>query len=140
MGRHGTSHSQGSPDGSTSRARSRTTVLTVVLVLAAGGGTFAVLRGGIGPARGACRAGTVRIQAVASPDIAPTLAQIADRARRSHTLTDGQCLDVTVTARSPADVTAQLGAPAAGRPDSRCGCPTTASGATRCPRPAAARP
>jgi Mg-chelatase subunit ChlD len=78
------------------------------VVITAGAGAFAVLRGGLLPLSGACREGTVRIAAVASPDIAPALTAVADRARREHDTTDGRCLDVRVTARSSADVAAEL--------------------------------
>lgn len=122
MGRHGTPPPQGKPGRAPgrkppepgrrpSRARGRTAAVTVVLVLAAGGGAFAVLRGGLVPAGGTCHAGTVRVEAVASPDIAPVLAGIAERARRSGTLTDGRCLDVTVSARASSEVTAELASP-----------------------------
>lgn len=90
------------------RARGRVTAAAVVLVLAVGGGAFAVLHGGVSPSGGACHAGTVRVDAVASPDIAPALTDVADRARRSHTLTDGKCLDVRVASRAASDVAAQL--------------------------------
>ncbi|WUV78562.1 substrate-binding and VWA domain-containing protein [Streptomyces sp. NBC_01476] len=83
-------------------------MLTTILVLAVGAGAFGVLRGNLLPVGGACHDGTVRITAVASPDIAPTLGKIADEARADHTLTDGRCLDVRVTARESAQVAAEL--------------------------------
>ncbi|MFC4036275.1 substrate-binding domain-containing protein [Streptomyces polygonati] len=115
MGRHrispsDTPSSRGGPGGPSSRHRGRTAALTAVLVLAVGAGTFPVLRGGLLPVGGACRSGTVRIGAVASPDIAPAITRIADRARAEHAMTDGRCLDVRVTARDAAQVAAQLDA------------------------------
>ncbi|WNI19349.1 VWA domain-containing protein [Actinacidiphila sp. ITFR-21] len=114
MGRHGISRtdrasSSGGSGARASRHRGRTAALTTILVLAVGAGTFGVLRGGLLSVGGTCHAGTVRIDAAASPDIAPVLTRIADRARAEHATTDGQCLDVRVTARDSAQVADELG-------------------------------
>ncbi|MFI1098651.1 substrate-binding domain-containing protein [Streptomyces sp. NPDC020917] len=108
MGRHRTATQQPPEDGPPSRGRRRVGAVAAVLVLAVGASAFALLRGDLLGARGACGHGTVHVAAVASPDVAPALAQIADRARRSHTKSDGQCLDVQVTARSSAEVADEL--------------------------------
>lgn len=108
MGRHGISHGREAAGAQPARTRRRATAAATALVITAGAGTFAVLRGGLLPLGGTCRNGTVRIGAVASPDIAPVLTAVADRARREHETTDGRCLDVRVTARSAAEVAAQL--------------------------------
>ncbi|MET9218524.1 substrate-binding and VWA domain-containing protein [Streptomyces sp. NPDC003300] len=109
MGRHRISDGRESTGGAPpARTRRRATAAATALVITAGAGTFAVLRGGLLPLSGACRGGTVRIGAVASPDIAPALTAVADRARREHDTTDGRCLDVRVTARNSADVAAEL--------------------------------
>lgn len=107
MGRHRISASQTPPDGRRARGGRRTAAATTALVVTVGAGVFVVLRGNVALG-GPCRNGTVRIGAVASPDIAPALAEIAERARRSHTTTDGRCLDVRVSARTSAQVAAQL--------------------------------
>ncbi|MEW2522840.1 substrate-binding and VWA domain-containing protein [Actinacidiphila alni] len=109
MGRHRIAHGRESAVGPRpARSRRRATAAATALVIAAGGGAFAALRGGLLPLGGACRDGTVRIAAVASPDIAPALTAVADRARQEHDTTDGRCLDVRVTARPSADVAAEL--------------------------------
>jgi Mg-chelatase subunit ChlD len=107
MGRHRISTEHLPGDGSRPRGRRRG-ALAAALVLAIAAGAFALLRGDLLGARGACGGGTVRVAAVASPDIAPALSAIADRARTSHTKSDGQCLDVRVTARPSAEVADEL--------------------------------
>lgn len=92
------------------RARRRTVGIAAMLVLAMGAGTFAAVRSGLLPFGGTCRDGTVRLRVVAAPDIAPTLTLLAARARRDAVKSDGQCLDVKVTARAASEVSASLGA------------------------------
>ncbi|MGW7417086.1 substrate-binding domain-containing protein, partial [Streptomyces sp. NPDC054863] len=103
MGRHSLPDEHG-PDGSRSarpRVRTRTVLIATSLVLAvAAGTTYAVRSGMLGS--DSCGDGTVRLGVVASPDIAPALRAAADEVRRTRAKSDGNCLDVRVTARDSA--------------------------------------
>lgn len=80
------------------RARRRTVAIATVLVLTVAGGTAAVVRGGLLSFGASCRDDAVRLKLAASPDMAPALKAAAGRARDENITSDGQCLDVTVTA------------------------------------------
>lgn len=108
MGRHRISEPHLPEDGPPPRSRHRAGTVAAVLVLVAGAGAFAVLRGDLLGAGGTCHGGTVHITAAVSPDLAPAVAQVADHARSAHAKSDGQCLDVQVSARASADVADEL--------------------------------
>ncbi|TSB26134.1 substrate-binding and VWA domain-containing protein [Streptomyces benahoarensis] len=109
MGRHSLPDSS-EPDGAGPRpgTRRRTVVLATALVLALAAGTVVVLRADLLPFGKPCGGDSVRLDVVASPDIAPALDDVADQALRDETRTDGKCLDVKVTARSGAEVADSL--------------------------------
>nr|WP_030282847.1 substrate-binding and VWA domain-containing protein [Streptomyces catenulae] len=109
MGRHSLPDST-EPDGAGARpgARRRTVVLATALVLALAAGTVVVLHSELLPFGKPCGGDSVRLDVVASPDIAPALDDVADRARRTEARTDGKCLDVKVTARTGAEVADSL--------------------------------
>lgn len=90
-------------------ARRRTVVISAVLVLAVAAGTVVALRGGLLPFGAACGGESVRLDVVASPDIAPALQAVAAEARKDGTRTDGKCLEVAITARNGAEVADSLG-------------------------------
>ncbi|MGW2182762.1 substrate-binding and VWA domain-containing protein [Streptomyces sp. NPDC001732] len=101
MGRHSLPDDRargGSGDGSPPRRR-RTVVIATVLVLAVAAGTAVAARGGLLPFSESCEDSAVRLSMVASPDIAPAVRALADRARTDEVRSDGRCLYVTVTAR-----------------------------------------
>ncbi|MFF8618396.1 substrate-binding domain-containing protein [Streptomyces sp. NPDC015350] len=101
MGRHSLpdDHARdGSGDGSPPRRR-RTVVIATALVLAVAAGTAVAARGGLLSFSESCEDSAVRLSMVASPDIAPSVRALADRARKDEVRSDGRCLYVTVTAR-----------------------------------------
>ncbi|MGW1839480.1 substrate-binding and VWA domain-containing protein [Streptomyces sp. NPDC002067] len=109
MGRHSLPDSSAPQDaGARPGARRRTVTLATVLALTLAAGTVAVLRSDLLPFGKPCGGDVVQLDVVASPDIAPALDDVADRARREETRTDGKCLDVKVTARSGAEVADSL--------------------------------
>ncbi|MFD7014082.1 substrate-binding domain-containing protein [Streptomyces sp. NPDC059928] len=116
MGRHSLPDdgaTAGTGEGRSS-ARRRTIALATALVLAVAGGTaVAVQRGLLSFNR--CAASAVRLNLVASPDVAPAVKAVADRARKEKITSDGSCMDVRVTARASYEVAASFGSRA--KPD-----------------------
>ncbi|MEU6084944.1 substrate-binding and VWA domain-containing protein [Streptomyces sp. NPDC047108] len=112
MGRHSLPHAS-APDrtGGRSTARRRTVVISAVLVLAMAAGTAVALSSGLRPFGGSCDGEDMPLRVAASPDIAPALRTVADRARDSGVRTDGRCLDVRVTARPAHEVVEELTGP-----------------------------
>ncbi|MEU5025805.1 substrate-binding domain-containing protein [Streptomyces milbemycinicus] len=117
MGRHslpedsvGPVHSpRQDPTGSRSSARRRAVAISTAVVLALATGAALVLRSELlGPMK-SCSNDAVRLGVAASPDIAPALREVAERARSTHVRSDGRCLDVKVTSRVPYEVAAALG-------------------------------
>lgn len=90
------------------RLRRRTLVLALTLVIALGAGALVATRSGLLPPGGGCGSSTVALRVAASPEIAPVLRTVADRARTSDARSDGRCLDVGVTERTGAEVAAAL--------------------------------
>ncbi|MFI5804984.1 substrate-binding domain-containing protein [Streptomyces sp. NPDC051561] len=109
MGRHSLPDEYGADAARSGRrpVRGRTVAIATALVLAVAAGTTYVVRSGLLGA-GACGAGTVRLELVASPDIAPALNSAADQARRTHAKSDDDCVDVRVTARDSSRVADSL--------------------------------
>ncbi|MFF0747410.1 substrate-binding and VWA domain-containing protein [Streptomyces sp. NPDC004111] len=110
MGRHSLPDEYGQDTARSTRpaVRARTVAVATALVLAvAAGTTYAVQSGLIGS--GACGDGTARLDVAASPDVAPALRAAADEARRTDIRSDGNCLDIRVSARDSARVADSLG-------------------------------
>ncbi|WP_066949966.1 substrate-binding domain-containing protein [Streptomyces lushanensis] len=111
MGRHSLPHK---PARSTGRAGSprhrRRIAIAVSLVLAVTAGAGIAVGSGLLSFTGPCERAPVRVDLVASPDIAPALSAVADRARRDQVTSDGRCLDVRVEARENYKVADMLAA------------------------------
>lgn len=96
------------------RSRRRTILLASALVLVLGAGAGVAVRTDLLPFNGSCDGDSVTVRVAASPDIAPALRGVAERARENGTTSDGHCLDVRVSARTGAEVAdtlRQKGAP-----------------------------
>ncbi|MFF2013599.1 substrate-binding domain-containing protein [Streptomyces sp. NPDC058195] len=101
MGRHSLPDDYadgGSGDGSPPRRR-RTVAIAAMLVLAIAAGTAVAAQGGLLSFSKSCGDSAVRLSVVASPDIAPALRAVADKARKDEVRTDGRCLSVSVRDR-----------------------------------------
>ncbi|WOX25615.1 substrate-binding domain-containing protein [Streptomyces solicathayae] len=90
------------------RLRRRTVALATVLVLAVAGGVGLAARNGLLSTGPDCDDAGGRLDVVASPDIAPALREIADDLRAQRVTSDGNCLDVRVTARENSVVATSL--------------------------------
>ncbi|MEU0811349.1 substrate-binding domain-containing protein [Streptomyces sp. NPDC005970] len=116
MGRHslpedstGPDHSpRQDPTGSRSAARRRAVAICTAVVLALAIGAALVLRGALLTPMKSCANDAVRLGVAASPDIAPAVREVAERARSAQVRSDGRCLDVKVTSRASADVAGAL--------------------------------
>ncbi|MDV9172993.1 substrate-binding and VWA domain-containing protein [Streptomyces sp. W16] len=80
------------------RARRRKVALATVLVLTVAGGTAVAVRSGLLSFGSSCRKDAVRLKLAASPDMAPALRAAAGQARDENITSDGQCLNISVTA------------------------------------------
>ncbi len=110
MGRHSLPDdtATGSTGAVRDSARRRTVALATAFVLAvAGGAALAVQRGALSFGR-SCASSAVRLDLVASPDVAPVIEAVADRAREERITSDGSCMDVRVTARDSSEVAASF--------------------------------
>ncbi|MEV7871844.1 substrate-binding domain-containing protein [Streptomyces sp. NPDC088124] len=105
MGRHSLpdARSAGARRARSPRRRTVTIAAAVVVSVAAGTG-IAAGSGLLSLSETSCDNTPVRLDLVASPDIAPALRAVADRARRDHVTSDGRCIDIRVTARENAEV------------------------------------
>ncbi|MBO4258007.1 substrate-binding and VWA domain-containing protein [Streptomyces griseorubiginosus] len=81
------------------RARRRTVAIATVLVLTVAGGTAGAVKSGLLSFGSSCQDHAVRLNLVASPDIAPVLGAAAKQAREDKITSDGRCVAVSVTAR-----------------------------------------
>ncbi|MEU5822887.1 substrate-binding domain-containing protein [Streptomyces sp. NPDC047803] len=79
--------------------RRRTVVIATLLVLTVAGGTAIAAQGGLLPFSKSCEESSVHLTMMASPDIAPAVRAVADRAREDEVRSDGRCFDVNVMAR-----------------------------------------
>ncbi|MGW8885450.1 substrate-binding and VWA domain-containing protein [Streptomyces sp. NPDC055749] len=79
--------------------RRRTVAIATMLVLAVAAGTAVAAQGGLLSLSESCEDSAVRVSMVASPDIAPAVRAVADRARKDGVRSDGHCLYVEVVAR-----------------------------------------
>ncbi|MFE4173808.1 VWA domain-containing protein [Streptomyces sp. NPDC056909] len=99
MGRHSLPHQPVRRAGRAGSPRRRRIAIAVSLVLAVTAGAGIAVGSGLLSFAGPCERAPVRVDLVASPDIAPALRAVADRARRDQVTSDGRCLDVRVEAR-----------------------------------------
>ncbi|MEU6663894.1 substrate-binding and VWA domain-containing protein [Streptomyces sp. NPDC046821] len=97
MGRHSLPDEYGT-DTVAPRSRGRTVAIATAVVLVVAAGTTLAVRGGFLSFGGACGGRTIRLDVVASPDVAPALQAAADHARKNSLTSDGQCLDARVQA------------------------------------------
>ncbi|MEU1668833.1 substrate-binding domain-containing protein [Streptomyces sparsogenes] len=117
MGRHslpedsaGPEHSpRQDPKRSGSVARRRTVAISTALALVLASGAALALRGELLSPMASCASDSVRLGVAASPDIAPALREVAERARATGVRSDGRCLDVKVTSRESYEVADALG-------------------------------
>ncbi|WP_406433343.1 substrate-binding and VWA domain-containing protein [Streptomyces sp. NBC_00631] len=109
MGRHSLpdQHRAGAADPRP-RVRRRTVAMATALVLTVAGGTAAAVQSGLISFGASCHDDPVRVTVAASPDLAPTLAAAAERARRQDVTSDGRCIAVTVSAQESYKVTDTL--------------------------------
>ncbi|MEV6399830.1 substrate-binding domain-containing protein [Streptomyces sp. NPDC051907] len=115
MGRHSLPDAEGTDGGrSHPRARRRTVVIATTLVLAVAAGAGIAAQSGLLSFASSCEDSAVRLDLVASPDIAPAVREIASRAREDQITSDGQCLDVRVSARENFEVARDMAAGRAG--------------------------
>ncbi|GAA0581963.1 substrate-binding domain-containing protein [Streptomyces crystallinus] len=113
MGRHSLPDehaTEGTRGGPAAAGRRRTVVVATLLVLVVAGGAAVAASSGLLSFGDACRDSAVRLDLVASPDLAPAVRSVAERARADKVTSDGSCIDVRVTAREPYKVAAALGA------------------------------
>ncbi|MFM9371169.1 substrate-binding and VWA domain-containing protein [Streptomyces sp. Da 82-17] len=90
------------------RARRRTVAIATVLVLGVATGAGVAAKQGLLTFAGACEDDAVRVDVLASPDIAPALDEAADRARDQDVTSDGRCLDVRVQSKEAHKVAGSL--------------------------------
>ncbi|NEC67093.1 VWA domain-containing protein [Streptomyces sp. SID9727] len=95
--------------------RRRNVAIATVLVLAVAGGAAVAVQGGLLPFSTSCEEGAVHLSMAASPDIAPAVRAVADRARTDEVRSGGRCVDVNVVARDSYKVADALAS--GGRPD-----------------------
>ncbi|MFD7314144.1 substrate-binding domain-containing protein [Streptomyces sp. NPDC059883] len=108
MGRHSLPDAKATGTGRARSPRRRTVSIATALVLAVAAGTGVAAQSGLLSFADSCADAPVRLDLAASPDIAPALRAIADRARQDRVTTDGHCLDVRVEARENYQVAAAL--------------------------------
>ncbi|MEU1071704.1 MULTISPECIES: substrate-binding domain-containing protein [unclassified Streptomyces] len=110
MGRHSLPDPH-APEGTRGRPaapRRRTVTVATLLVLAVAGGAAVAASSGLLSFGDSCRDSAVRLDLVASPDVAPAVRSVAERARTEKVTSDGSCIDVRVTARESYQVAAAL--------------------------------
>ncbi|MCC0576694.1 substrate-binding domain-containing protein [Streptomyces californicus] len=113
MGRHSLpdSHAaEGRRDHPRPGRRRRTVVIATLLVLSVATGTAVAAKGGLWSFSESCEDSAVHLSVVASPDIAPAVRSVAERARADEVRADGRCLEVEVLARDAHKVAAALAA------------------------------
>ncbi|MGW1298111.1 substrate-binding and VWA domain-containing protein [Streptomyces sp. NPDC002533] len=113
MGRHSLpdSHAaEGRRGHPSTRRRRRTVAIATLLVLAVATGTAVAVKGGLLSFSESCEDSAVHLSVVASPDIAPAVRSIAERAAADEVKADGHCLAVEVLARDSHKVAEVLAA------------------------------
>ncbi|WP_329542434.1 substrate-binding and VWA domain-containing protein [Streptomyces sp. NBC_01358] len=100
MGRHSLPDDYAT-DGSGDRPprRRRTVAIATMLVLAVAAGTAVAAQGGLLSFSKSCEETAVHLSMMTSPDIAPAVRAVADKARKDNLRSDGHCVDVDVVAR-----------------------------------------
>lgn len=79
--------------------RRRTVAIATMLVLAVAAGTAVAAQGGLLSFSESCEDTALHLSMMASPDIAPAVRAVADKARKDDLRSDGHCVDVEVVAR-----------------------------------------
>ncbi|MET7648689.1 substrate-binding domain-containing protein [Streptomyces sp. NPDC005426] len=79
--------------------RRRTVAIATMLVLAVAAGTAVAAQGGLLSFSKSCEDTAVHLSMMTSPDIAPAVRAVADKARKDNLRSDGRCVDVDVVAR-----------------------------------------
>ncbi|MFD9565180.1 substrate-binding domain-containing protein [Streptomyces sp. NPDC059994] len=112
MGRHSLpdEYANEGTRGRPATGRRRTVVVATLLVLVVAGGAAVAAGSGLLSFGDSCRDSAVRLDLVASPDVAPAVRSVAERARAGRVTSDGSCIDVRVTARESYKVADALGA------------------------------
>lgn len=112
MGRHSLpdDHTAAGTRARPAVGRRGTVVVATLLVLAVAGGAAVAVDSGLLSFGDSCRDSAVRLDLVASPDIAPAVRSIAGHAREARVTSDGSCIDVRVTARESYQVSDGLSA------------------------------
>ncbi len=113
MGRHSLpdSHAaEGRRDHPRPGRSRRTVVIATLLVLSVATGTAVAAKGGLWSFSESCEDSAVHLSVVASPDIAPAVRSVAERARADEVRADGRCLEVEVLARDAHKVVSALAA------------------------------
>ncbi|MGW3091625.1 substrate-binding domain-containing protein [Streptomyces sp. NPDC001108] len=110
MGRHSLpdDYADDGSGGGTPPRRRRTVVIATTLVLAIAGGTAVAAQGGLLSFSKSCADSAVRLSVAVSPDLAPAVRAVADKAREDEVRTDGRCLYVSVRARDSYKVAESL--------------------------------
>ncbi|MER7728476.1 substrate-binding and VWA domain-containing protein [Streptomyces sp. NPDC096323] len=100
MGRHSLPDDY-ARDGSGDRPprRRRTVAIATMVVLAVAAGTGLAAQGGLLSFSKSCEDTALHLSMMASPDIAPAVRAVADKAREDNLRSDGHCVDVEVVAR-----------------------------------------
>ncbi|MGW2841027.1 VWA domain-containing protein [Streptomyces sp. NPDC001493] len=100
MGRHSLPDRSAAerPGAASPPPRRRAVAVAGALVVTVAAGTAVVARGGLLSFSEPCGSDAVRLTVAASPDIAPAVRAVADRAREDEVRTDGRCMDVRVVA------------------------------------------
>ncbi|MET7710888.1 substrate-binding domain-containing protein [Streptomyces sp. NPDC005407] len=111
MGRHSLPDDEATDEGrSRPRGRRRTIAVATMLVIAVVAGTGIAAQSGLLSFAESCEDSAIRLDIVASPDIAPAVREVADRAREEKITSDGQCMDIRVAARENYEVAQELAA------------------------------
>ncbi|OAR27297.1 hypothetical protein A8W25_03300 [Streptomyces sp. ERV7] len=94
MGRHSLpdEHATEGTRGRPAVARRRTVALATLLVLVVAGGAAIAASSGLLSFGDSCRDSAVRLDLVASPDVAPAVRSVAERARADKVTSDGSCI------------------------------------------------
>lgn len=90
------------------RPRRRNVLIATALVLSLAAGTGIAARSGLLSFADGCTGSAVRIDLAASPDIAPAVRAVAEKARHDDITSDGRCIDVQVEARENHEIADDL--------------------------------
>ncbi|WP_405800877.1 substrate-binding domain-containing protein [Streptomyces sp. NBC_01506] len=97
------------PDSTRGRhPRRRNVLIATALVLSVAAGAGIAAGSGLLSFSDGCTGSAVRIDLAASPDIAPAVRAVADKARENDITSDGRCVDVRVDARENYEIADDL--------------------------------